>query len=185
MDDIFYYVKDSLYITEKELEKYFDDIKKISYFLYSHNIVHKIVIKKYLNYVKSKKIHFKNWTNINILNNFLDYYRNTQKATEGLEITIDFFKKKFIKNQKISKQIEKIANVFPIEVKTCNISIWFIFVFEKQLNFLNIIGEYNYNNINYYYDKKRWLAKEKINKNEFLFFYKNFNQFLNNENFIL
>lgn len=185
INDIIYLVKDFLYINDKELEKYFNDIEKISSFLYSHNVTHKLVIKNYLNYLKNKKIHFKNWTNINTLNNFFEYYRNTQNHIEGFEITKDYFQKNFTKTNKISFQIEKIANIFPIEIKTCNISIWFIVIFEKEIDLRNILGEYNYNTINFYYDKKKWYAKKKIKENEFLFFYKQFLQFLNNENFVL
>ncbi|MCS7316728.1 MAG: hypothetical protein NZZ41_00195 [Candidatus Dojkabacteria bacterium] len=185
IEKISYWIENILYLKENEKEKYIKDINSLSLFFIENNINSFYTIKNYLKYMKSKKILFNNWKNKNFLLNFLEYYRNTQELEDGLLTSMEFFEENLKNTKNIKKFIENSCSVFYLDVKSCNISAWFIKSFEKELCLEKLLGEYNYKNLSYYYDSNHWNKKYKIFNQRFMKFKTSFLNYLNDKNLIL
>lgn len=137
------------------------------YLFFVQNRLNYFIAKKYIDYCKSKKLHFNQWIKPSILSKFYQNYKNSHDIETGLGISLHYLALNLENNKNTVKNyIHQRKRTIVHEINTCRFSIWFIILFEPEIEFISKIDQLTINELLKNIDMNLWNRKVYAVKNE-------------------
>lgn len=151
--------------TEKE-EKLFETNVNQLYLFFIQNRLNYFLATKYISYCKSKKLHFNQWIKPSILSRFYQGFKNSHDIDTGLGLSLNYLVLNLEKDKTIKSFIHQRKRTLIHEINSCRFSIWFIILFEPELEFISKLDQLSMDEFLKNVDMNLWTKKVHAVKKE-------------------